>query len=191
MPPPGSRSFGRCWSGQRLAQVIARPRRRKQQDDGVGQGGAGVVADHIAGELLRIGEIGDGEAVGHRREMPRGAGELEEIMSGNVLHEVAVLEVQLRGDGPGRGVEITGHIEVGYAADDGVGAIRQGELLHQPVRAVNHAIGVKVGKLLDDHGFPVRQPADLQREDAAIGVADGGGRVGERGGDSLRARDEA
>ena len=44
------------------------------------------------------GSVGDVEKLRYRREMTARTGQLEQILPDNVLHEVAVLEIQRRGD---------------------------------------------------------------------------------------------
>ena len=154
-------------------------RPRHQENNGIGQRRAGAIADDVAGDLLREGKIRDRKLVGERREMAHGAGQLEQIFPDDVLHEITILKIQLRGDGARRGIQIAGHIEIGHLANHKICPILQSELLHQPVSAVNDAVGVEIEKFLDDHRLHVRQPADRERDEAAVGVADGGRRVGE------------
>ena len=51
-----------------------------------------------------------------------------------------------------------------------------------PISTVNYAVSVGIQKFLDDHRVSARQAGDLQRDRAAVGVADGGGRDGKDGG---------
>ena len=158
--------------------MLSRARSRKQQDHGIGQRRAGTVADHVAGELLRVGEIGDVESVGQRREMARGTGQLVQILPDEVLHEIPILEIQRRRDGARRRIQIAGHIEIGHPANHKVGPILQRELLHQQVAAANDAIGVGVEIFLHHHRFSIGQAGHLQCNSAAVSVADGGRRDG-------------
>ncbi len=163
---------------------MSRTRRRKQHDNGVGQRRAAAVADHVAGEHLREGKIGDAEVVGLRRKMPRRTGKFIQIISDEVLHEIAVGKVPFRGDlAVDRAVRVAGNIAVRDRANDHARlAVRQVELLHHHVSSVNHAVGVGIQKFLDDHRVSARQAGDLQRDHTGVSVADGVGCDGEDGG---------
>ena len=167
-------------AGERISRTaVPYARWTKKQHDGIGQARAGVIADDVASKFLREGKIGDTETVGDGREMAPGAGELVQVFRDQALHEIPVLEIQHRRDGAGGRVQIAGHVAIGHSANHRGHPILQRELLHQRVRAANDAVGVQVDKLLDHHCLRVREAGDLQRNRAAVGVADGGRGDGE------------
>ena len=118
----------------------------EQEDHGIGNGHA--VADHVAGELLSPGKIGDGQRIRERRrEIPRN---LEQIFPDDVLHEIAALKIQFGGDlFVGRAVRVARHVEIGHAANHHAGlAVGQVKLLHQQIPVINDAVGVEIQKFL-------------------------------------------
>ena len=135
---------------------------------------SGAIANHVARELLRVGDVGDAEKVRYWGKMSTRTGQLERIFPGDVLHKVAVLDIQLRRDLPRRRVGVARHVGIDDAADRHARlAVGQVKLLYEPIAGVNEAIGIGVEEFLHHDRFPVGQAGNLQRDGPVIRVADG------------------
>src|SRR5208337_1924626 len=125
----------RHYTGNRTTVTAAAGR---DHDDGVGDVRAAALGG--AGKPLRVSGIGHVEEGGLGREPVGRAGEPEDILRDNLLHDVAG-DSQLGRDGAAGGIEIAGDIDVrdgGCAVVKHAGlAIRQHEALHRQVRTVN------------------------------------------------------
>ena len=112
--------------------------------------------------------------------MPGRAGQLEEILPGNVLHEIAVLKIHRRGDLSRRRVGVARHVGIDDAADHHARlAIGELKLLHQPVIRGDDAAAIDVQVFLHHHGIAGAQAGHLKGDEAAVSVAHGGRRDGE------------
>ena len=94
-----------------------------------------------------------------------------------------LLKFSVRGDLPGRRVRVAGHIEIGHPANHHARlAVLQIKLLHQPISAINDAVGVERRDIFAPPRSRRRQAGYLERDGAVLSVADGGWRDVERDG---------